>query len=52
MLHSYRDFEVDVADLKASDILVNKFQSLNNDLEKLTCQQAELFSKHMWTEME
>uniref|UniRef100_A0A673B181 HAT C-terminal dimerisation domain-containing protein n=1 Tax=Sphaeramia orbicularis TaxID=375764 RepID=A0A673B181_9TELE len=36
---SIRDFEVEVADLKASDMWVNKFKSLNEDF------------KHKWTEM-
>uniref|UniRef100_A0A3Q3JQM6 HAT C-terminal dimerisation domain-containing protein n=1 Tax=Monopterus albus TaxID=43700 RepID=A0A3Q3JQM6_MONAL len=48
---SIRDFEVEVADLKASDMWVNKFKSLNEDLERLARQQAELVSKHQWTEM-
>uniref|UniRef100_A0A3Q3QYD0 HAT C-terminal dimerisation domain-containing protein n=1 Tax=Monopterus albus TaxID=43700 RepID=A0A3Q3QYD0_MONAL len=39
---SIRDFEVDVADLKASDMWVDKFKSLNEDLERLAQQQAEL----------
>uniref|UniRef100_A0A673AMC9 HAT C-terminal dimerisation domain-containing protein n=1 Tax=Sphaeramia orbicularis TaxID=375764 RepID=A0A673AMC9_9TELE len=39
---SIRDFEVEVADLKASDMWVNKFKSLNEDLERLAQQQAEL----------
>ncbi|KAK7938605.1 hypothetical protein WMY93_001931 [Mugilogobius chulae] len=46
-----RDFEVEVADLKATDMWVNKFKSLNDDLEKLARQQADLASKHKWTEM-
>ncbi|KAL2095405.1 hypothetical protein ACEWY4_010124 [Coilia grayii] len=45
------DFEAEVADLKASDMWVNKFKSLNEDLERITQQKAELASKHMWTEM-
>ncbi len=32
---SIRDFELEAADLKASDIWVNKFKSLNEDLERL-----------------
>ncbi|KAK7938604.1 hypothetical protein WMY93_001930 [Mugilogobius chulae] len=48
---SVRDFEVEVADLKATDMWVNKFKSLNDDLEKLARQQADLASKHKWTEM-
>ncbi|XP_076802838.1 general transcription factor II-I repeat domain-containing protein 2B-like isoform X2 [Clavelina lepadiformis] len=48
---SVRDFELEVADLKASEIWVNKFKSLNDDLEKLARQQAELASNHKWTEM-
>jgi len=47
---SIRDFELEVADLKASDMWVNKFKSLNEDLEILARQQAELASKHRWTE--
>ncbi|KAG7475965.1 general transcription factor II-I repeat domain-containing 2-like [Solea senegalensis] len=48
---SLRDFEVELADLKASDMWVNKFKSLNEDLERIVRQKAELASKHMWTEM-
>ena len=48
---SIKDFEVEVADLKASDMWVIKFKSLNEDLEELARQQAELSSKHKWTEM-
>ncbi|GLD61856.1 general transcription factor II-I repeat domain-containing protein 2-like protein [Lates japonicus] len=47
---SIRDFEAEVADLKASDMWVNKFKSLNEDLERIA-RQKELASKHMWTEM-
>uniref|UniRef100_A0A4W6C6Q1 SPIN-DOC-like zinc-finger domain-containing protein n=1 Tax=Lates calcarifer TaxID=8187 RepID=A0A4W6C6Q1_LATCA len=32
---SVRDFEAEVADLKASDMWVNKFKSLNEDLERI-----------------
>uniref|UniRef100_A0A3P8TT79 HAT C-terminal dimerisation domain-containing protein n=1 Tax=Amphiprion percula TaxID=161767 RepID=A0A3P8TT79_AMPPE len=39
---SIRDFELELADLKASDMWVNKFKSLNEDLEGLAQQQAEL----------
>ncbi|KAK9528353.1 hypothetical protein VZT92_012523 [Zoarces viviparus] len=45
------DFEAELADLKASDMWVNKFKSLNEDLERIVRQKAELASKHMWTEM-
>lgn len=48
---SIRDYEVEVADLKASDMWVNKFKSLNDDLERLARQQAELATKHKWMEM-
>ena len=48
---SIRDFEIEVADLKASDMWMDKFKSLNEDLERLARQQAELASKHKWTEM-
>uniref|UniRef100_A0A3Q3G864 HAT C-terminal dimerisation domain-containing protein n=1 Tax=Kryptolebias marmoratus TaxID=37003 RepID=A0A3Q3G864_KRYMA len=48
---SIRDFEVEVADLMASDMWVNKFKTLNEDLERLARQQAELVSEHKWTEM-
>lgn len=48
---SVRDFELQAADLKASDMWVNKFKSLNEDLERLARQQAELASKHKWGEM-
>lgn len=37
--------------MKASDIWVNKFKSLNEDMESLARQQAELGSKHKWGEM-
>uniref|UniRef100_A0A3Q1F3Z3 DUF4371 domain-containing protein n=1 Tax=Acanthochromis polyacanthus TaxID=80966 RepID=A0A3Q1F3Z3_9TELE len=46
---SIRDSELEIADLKASDKWVNKFKSLNEDLERLARQQAELVSKHKWT---
>lgn len=49
---SVRDFEVEVADLKATDMWVNKFKSLNEDLESLAREQAELASKHKWTDMD
>ncbi|XP_066135745.1 protein FAM200C-like [Saccopteryx bilineata] len=48
---SVRDFELQTADLKASDMWVNKFKSLNEDLERLARQQAELVSEHKWGEM-
>ena len=48
---SMRHFEIEVADLKASDMWVNKFKSLNKDLEELARQRAELSREHMWTEM-
>ncbi|XP_053179500.1 general transcription factor II-I repeat domain-containing protein 2-like [Scomber japonicus] len=48
---SVRDFELQAADLKASDMWVNKFRSLNEDLERLARQQAELASKHKWGEL-
>ncbi|QQP49983.1 General transcription factor II-I repeat domain-containing protein 2-like, partial [Caligus rogercresseyi] len=48
---SVGEFELEVADLKASDMWVNKFKSLNEELEKLARQQAELASQHKWTEI-
>ncbi|XP_034044554.1 lymphocyte antigen 75-like [Thalassophryne amazonica] len=48
---SIRDFEIEVADLKASEMWVNKFKTLYEDLEGLARQQAELASKHKWSEM-
>uniref|UniRef100_A0A8C7XU86 HAT C-terminal dimerisation domain-containing protein n=1 Tax=Oryzias sinensis TaxID=183150 RepID=A0A8C7XU86_9TELE len=48
---SVRDFELQAADLKASDLWVNKFKSMNADLERLERQQAELASQHKWEEM-
>ncbi|XP_073537652.1 general transcription factor II-I repeat domain-containing protein 2A-like [Phyllobates terribilis] len=48
---SVRDFEIQAADLKASNMWVNNFNSLNEDLERLAQQQAELASKHKWREM-
>jgi len=47
---SIRDFELEVADLWLQ-MRVNKFKSLHEDLEILARQQAELASKHRWTEM-
>jgi len=48
---SIRDFELEVANLKASDMWMNKFKSLHEGVEILAPQQAELASKHRWTEM-
>lgn len=48
---SVRDFEVEVADLKASDMWANKFKSPNEDLERRARQQAELASRHKWKEV-
>lgn len=48
---SMRDFEVEIAGVKASDIWVNKFKSLNEDFKRLAQQQIALVSKHKWTEM-
>uniref|UniRef100_A0A3B3HT75 HAT C-terminal dimerisation domain-containing protein n=1 Tax=Oryzias latipes TaxID=8090 RepID=A0A3B3HT75_ORYLA len=48
---SVRDFELQAADLKASDLWVNKFKSLNEDLERLERQKAELASQHKWEEI-
>ncbi|KAL6476460.1 hypothetical protein MHYP_G00149590 [Metynnis hypsauchen] len=48
---SVRDFELQAANLKASDMWVNKFKSLNEDLERLARQKAELASKRKWGEM-
>ena len=48
---SVRDFELQAADLKASDMWINKFNSLNEDLERLARQQAELASQHKWAEL-
>uniref|UniRef100_A0A3B3II42 HAT C-terminal dimerisation domain-containing protein n=1 Tax=Oryzias latipes TaxID=8090 RepID=A0A3B3II42_ORYLA len=45
---SVRDFELQAADLKASDLWVNKFKSMNEDLERLERQKAELASQHKW----
>jgi len=39
---SIRDYELEVADLKASDMWVNKFKSLHEDLEILPRQQAQM----------
>uniref|UniRef100_A0A3B3VE12 SPIN-DOC-like zinc-finger domain-containing protein n=1 Tax=Poecilia latipinna TaxID=48699 RepID=A0A3B3VE12_9TELE len=39
---SLRDFEAEVADLKASDMWVNKFKSLNEDLERIARQKADI----------
>ena len=41
---SVRDFELQAAELKASDMWVNKFKSLNKHLEILARRQAELAS--------
>uniref|UniRef100_A0A3P9JU81 HAT C-terminal dimerisation domain-containing protein n=1 Tax=Oryzias latipes TaxID=8090 RepID=A0A3P9JU81_ORYLA len=48
---SVRDFELQAADLKASDLWVNKFKSLNEDLERLERQKVELASQHKWEEI-
>ncbi|KAJ4944580.1 hypothetical protein JOQ06_013123, partial [Pogonophryne albipinna] len=48
---SIGDFELEVADLKASDMWMGKFKSLNGELESLTRQRAELAREHKWTEM-
>ncbi|KAJ4930969.1 hypothetical protein JOQ06_025270 [Pogonophryne albipinna] len=48
---SIGDFELEVADLKASDMWMSKFKSLNGELESLTRQRAELAREHKWTEM-
>lgn len=48
---SLRDFEAEVADLKASEMWVNKFKSLNEELERIARQKPGWASKHMWTEM-
>uniref|UniRef100_A0A3B3DEU4 Uncharacterized protein n=1 Tax=Oryzias melastigma TaxID=30732 RepID=A0A3B3DEU4_ORYME len=42
---SIRDFEAEVADLKASDMWGNKFKSLNEDLESIARQKAELVNQ-------
>uniref|UniRef100_A0A3P9K9L9 HAT C-terminal dimerisation domain-containing protein n=1 Tax=Oryzias latipes TaxID=8090 RepID=A0A3P9K9L9_ORYLA len=42
------DFELQAADLKASDLWVNKFKSMNEDLERLERQQAELLILKTW----
>ena len=42
---SIRNFELEVADLKVSDEWVNKFKPLNEHLEILARQQAELAIK-------
>uniref|UniRef100_A0A3B3HBW8 DUF4371 domain-containing protein n=1 Tax=Oryzias latipes TaxID=8090 RepID=A0A3B3HBW8_ORYLA len=48
---SVRDFELEAVDLKASDLWMNEFKSLNEDLERLERQQAELASQHKWEEL-
>ncbi|XP_067939665.1 protein FAM200C-like [Watersipora subatra] len=48
---SVRDFELQATDLRASDVWVNKFKSLNEVLERLARHQAELASQHKWAEM-
>nr|XP_039272193.1 uncharacterized protein LOC120346493 [Styela clava] len=41
-----KNFELEVADLMVSDVCVNKFKSLNENLETLERQQAELAINH------
>ena len=48
---SISELELEVADLKALDLWVNKFKPLNENLEKRARQQAELVSKHKWAKM-
>ena len=48
---SIRNFQLEVADLRVSDVWVNKFKSLNVHSEILARQQAELAIKHKWTKM-
>lgn len=48
---SIADFELEVADLKASDIWMTKFESLNGELERLARQRAELAREHKWSEI-
>ena len=48
---SVSDFEVEVADLKASEMWVDTLKSLNEDLERLAREQAELASKHKLTDI-
>ena len=46
-----RNFQLEVADLKVSDVWVSKFKTMNENLETLARQQAELAINHKWTEM-
>ena len=46
---SIRNFELEVANLKVLVVWVSKFKSLNEHLEILARQQAELAIKHKWT---
>lgn len=39
---SIKDFEVELADLKASDMWMITFKTLNEDMEELAHQRAEL----------
>uniref|UniRef100_A0A3B4ANH5 HAT C-terminal dimerisation domain-containing protein n=1 Tax=Periophthalmus magnuspinnatus TaxID=409849 RepID=A0A3B4ANH5_9GOBI len=48
---SVRDFQTEVADLKASDMWVNKFKSLNEDLERIAQQKAELLIIKTWNKL-
>ena len=48
---SIGDFEMEVADLTSSDIWVGKFKSLNDQLEGIARQRAQLASEHKWTDM-
>ena len=48
---SIGDFELEVADLKASDMWTSKFKTLNGELESLARQRAELAREHKWTEI-
>ena len=47
---SIGDFEMEVADLTSSDIWVGKFKSLNDQLEGIARQRAQLASEHKWTD--
>ena len=48
---SIGDFEMEVADLTSSDIWVGKFKSLNDQLEGIARQRAQLASEHKCTDM-
>ena len=48
---SYRDFELELAEMQVSYMWTKKFKLLNDDFEELARQQAELAMRHIWSEL-